>query len=251
MIRWVTADLPGWVNRTRVDTQSQRCKSRLHRLARHPNFFALNQIGRETVTQQMVAAAARVHVSTVSLALRDDPRLPESTRRRVRSAARPTRLCESNPLISASHVAGAPTRRRRLPGHPGLALHTAPQGTPRLSDHVHRNFLRGASERAGELGYKVEEFFLSQLPRQAKRFASELRERNITGLVVEHTPAPSCPGRRLPFDLAPFASSSLGVPLAHPQLHYVANDQYMRPILAARELLGLGLPWAFGAGARS
>ena len=37
-----------------------------------------------------------------------------------------------------------------------------------------------------------------------------------------------------------FAMATLGVPLAEPPLHYVANDQYMRPILAARELLALG-----------
>jgi LacI family transcriptional regulator len=36
------------------------------------------------------------------------------------------------------------------------------------------------------------------------------------------------------------ATASLGVPLSAPPLHYVANDQYMRAIVAARELLALG-----------
>jgi LacI family transcriptional regulator len=53
-------------------------------------------------------------------------------------------------------------------------------------------------------------------------------------------PSTLCPGRRLPFDIRPFAAASLGVPLAEPPLHYVANDQYMRAIVGARELLALG-----------
>ena len=185
----------------------------------------------------MIADAAKVHVSTVSLALRNDTRLPEPTRRRVQAVA--TRMGYApKPLIS---LLMARVRRRNAGYRGTLAyVHTVPRETPRLADSVHRNFTSGGRRRAAELGYKLDEFFLTSEPNSGPRLAAMLRARNITGVVVEHIPSPSCPERRLPFDIAPFAVSSLGVPLAHPPLHYVANDQYMRPVLAARELLALG-----------
>jgi LacI family transcriptional regulator len=105
---------------------------------------------------------------------------------------------------------------------------------------VHRNFLAGARTRAMDLGYNLDEFFLDDGAHSPRRLMRMLDARSIAGLVIEHVPSPLCAGRRLPFDVAPFASASLGVPLAAPRLHYVANDQYMRAIVAARELLALG-----------
>ena len=197
----------------------------------------MNQIGKETVTQQMIAEAAKVNVSTVSLALRNDARLPEATRLRIQSLAR--RLGYSpNPLIS---LLMARVRRRNASYRGTLAyVHTLPQGAPRLREHVHRNFLAGARQRAAELGYKLDEFFMSPDTAHGRRLATMLRARNISGVVLEHSPSPSCPDRRLSFDMGDFAMATLGVPLSEPPLHYVANDQYMRPILAARELLALG-----------
>lgn len=201
-----------------------------------PLLGPVNKIGKPIVTQQMVAEAAGVHLSTVSLALRNDARLPAATRQRIREVA--TRLGYApNPLVA---LLMARVRRRNAGYRGTLAyLHTAAPGLPLLQGRVHRNFLAGARRRAGELGYELDEFFLA--PGLApRRLVAMWRARGITGVIVEHLPGPACPGRRLPFDVGPFAVASLGVPLAHPRLHYVANDQYMRAVLAARELLALG-----------
>ncbi|HWL17249.1 MAG TPA: LacI family DNA-binding transcriptional regulator [Opitutus sp.] len=198
--------------------------------------MASNNIGKPIVTQQMIADAVGVHLSTVSLALRNDPRLPPATRQRVHDAAK--RLGYSpNPLVSLllSRV------RRRSAGYRGTLgfLHTMPEATPRLRGHVHRNYLKGARRRAAELGYNIDEFFLSpQLP--PRRLLEMLHTRNITGLIVSHMASPLCPNRTLPFEIDSLAAVCLGVPLANPQIHYVANDQYMRAVLAAREVLALG-----------
>lgn len=200
-------------------------------------FEPLNKIGKTTVTQQMVADAVGVHLSTVSLALRNDPRLPEATRQRIRAAAQKLGYAP-NPLVSLlmSRV------RRRNTGYRGTLgyLHTVPEGTPRLNGQVHRNFVGGARRRAAELGYNLDELFLADDGTSARRMVRTLQARSIAGVVIEHMPSALCPGRRLPFDVSPFATASLGVPLADPPLHYVANDQYMRAIVAARELLALG-----------
>lgn len=185
----------------------------------------------------MVADAVGVHLSTVSLALRNDPRLPEATRRKIQSVAQSLGYTP-NPLVSLlmSRV------RRRNAGYRGTLayVHTVPKATPKLAGRVHRNFLAGARQRAMDLGYNLDEFFFDDDSNSGRRLARMLDARSIAGLVIEHVPGPLCPGRRLPFDVTPFASASLGVPLAAPSLHYVANDQYMRAIVAARELLALG-----------
>lgn len=200
-------------------------------------FESLNKIGKATVTQQMVAEAVGVHLSTVSLALRNDPRLPEETRRRIQAAAQKLGYTP-NPLVSLLMA----RVRRRNAGYRGTLgyIHTVPKGTPKLSGRVHRNFVGGARRRAMDLGYNLDEFFLSGDVATARQITRMLDARAIGGVVIEHVPSTLCPGRRLPFDVTPFASASLGVPLAAPALHYVANDQYMRAIVAAREVLALG-----------
>ncbi len=185
----------------------------------------------------MVADAVGVHLSTVSLALRNDARLPLATRQRIQAVAQKLGYAP-NPLVSLlmSRV------RRRNAGYRGTLgyVHTVPRETPKLAGQVHRNFVTGARNRAMDLGYNLDEFFLTTDPASGKQLARMLDARSIVGLVIEHVPGPLCPGRRLPFDVTPFASASLGVPLASPPLHYVANDQYMRAVVAARELLALG-----------
>lgn len=185
----------------------------------------------------MVADAVGVHLSTVSLALRNDARLPAETRQRIQAAAQKLGYTP-NPLVSLLMA----RVRRRNAGYRGTLgyVHTVPQETPKLAGRVHRNFLAGAQRRARDLGYHLDEFFLTADPASARQLTRMLDARSIAGVVIEHVPSPLCPGRRLTFDLSAFASASLGVPLAAPALHYVANDQYLRAVIAAREVLALG-----------
>ena len=185
----------------------------------------------------MVADAAGVHLSTVSLALRNDARLPEETRQRIQGVAQKLGYAP-NPLVS---LLMARVRRRNASYRGTLGyVHTVPKENPRLTGRVHRNFVAGARRRALELGYNLDEFHLGAEPTSARQLMRMLDARSIAGLVIAHVPGPVCAGRRLPFDIRPFAAVSLGVPLADPPLHYVANDQYMRAIVAAREALRLG-----------
>jgi DNA-binding LacI/PurR family transcriptional regulator len=92
---------------------------------------------------------AGVHLSTVSLALRNDARLPATTRQRIQALAQ-RQGYSPNPLVS---ILMARIRRRDTGYRGTLAdLHTTAEGTPRLSGHVHRNFLAGAKRRGGAQG---------------------------------------------------------------------------------------------------
>jgi LacI family transcriptional regulator len=131
----------------------------------------LNKIGKVTVTQQMVADAAGVHLSTVSLALRNDARLPEQTRKKIQAVAQKLGYTP-NPLVSLlmSRV------RRRNAGYRGTLgyVHTVPKGTAKLAGPVHRNFLAGARQRAMGLGYHLDEFFLEADATSGRRLARML-----------------------------------------------------------------------------
>ncbi len=196
----------------------------------------LNKIGKVVITQKRVAEEVGVHVSTVSLAMRNDVRLPAATKQRIQEAAR--RLgYQPNPLVSLllSRVRRSNASYRGTLGF----IHTVPQGTAWIKAPVYQNYLAGARRRAGELGYNVSEFFLSS-ELSPRRLVTMLLTRNIAGVIVEHVPSHLCPDRHLPLDLSRFAVASVAVPLASPAVNYVANDQFMRPIVAARELLRLG-----------
>src|ERR1044071_4963328 len=131
----------------------------------------------------MIADAVGVHLSTVSLALRNDSRLPEETRKRIQAVAQKLGYTP-NPLVSLLMA----RVRRRNAGYRGTLgyVHTVPKGTPRLAGRVHRNFVAGAQRRALELGYTLDEFFLTAEPNSGRQLVRMLDARSIAGLVIEH-----------------------------------------------------------------
>ena len=186
----------------------------------------------------MVADAAGVHYSTVSLALRNNSKIPAVTRLKIQGVAKKLGYTP-HPLVS---VLLSRVRRRTLGYRGTLAyVHTLPAGHPRLVLDAHVRFLKGARERASSLGFNLEEYHFNSAKVSAKRLVEIWRTRGIAGVIVENIPGGSVgEDRKLPIDLSGLAAASLGLPLAKPQLHYAANDQYMRPYLAAKNLLQLG-----------
>src|SRR5579862_415818 len=120
----------------------------LIRRGRRASSEGLNLIGKPVVTLRMVAAGANFHPSTVSLALRNDPRLPAETRRRIHEVARRMGYAP-NPLVSA--LMSQVTKRKV--GYRGTLayLHTLAPKDSRFGYRVYRNYRAGAGRRAGEL----------------------------------------------------------------------------------------------------
>lgn len=109
---------------------------------------------------QDVADASGVHISTASLAMRDDRRLTEATRARVKEAA--ARLgYRPSPLVSAW------LRQVRQPeaAHAGvgLAFFLGLEATRLVaSEPYYRTFVEGARAEAEALGYVVSEIVFGQ-----------------------------------------------------------------------------------------
>lgn len=174
-----------------------------------------------SATLQDVADRARVHRSTVALALRDHPRIPVETREKIKAVA--TKLgYRINPLVAALMQ----TRRSgRTPQHACLAFVTnySTRYGWRPEHHDRPDFFPGAAERARDFGYKLEHFWLAEPGMTPARFCDILAARRIYGLVIGRLP----PGQQsLDLDWAHFSCVALGMTLRSPLLHHVTENHF-------------------------
>ena len=132
------------------------------------------------VSLRDVASRAGVHFTTVSRALRDDPRLPAATRDRLK------RLAENlgyklNPMASAMM-----SRRRH-----GRSVYLGTLAFVTRGDDV-SNKARvkqlpswtAASRRADELGFKLERFLLADYGGKMAALCRALRNRGVLGVLL-------------------------------------------------------------------
>lgn len=172
-------------------------------------------------TLQDVASRAGVHRTTVSLALRDHPRIPLSTRERVKAIAAKLGY-RINPLVSALMQS---RRSGRAVKHVALAYVT---NYPtcfgwRPPHHDRPNFFPGAVDRARDFGYKLEHFWLAEPGMTPARFCDILTARGINGLIVGRLP----PGQQaMELVWQRFSCVALGLTLREPLLHHVTENHF-------------------------
>ncbi len=177
-----------------------------------------------------VARLAGVHGSTVSLALRNHPSIPEETRARVRRAAEEVGY-QTHPLVSA--LMSFRRSAREVPRHTTLAFVTSSQPTDawRESRTLCDQFA-GAQERAKMFGYHIEEFPLYAPGVTPARFNQMLRNRGIIGLIV-------APLRNendtLPIEWEHFAAVAVAFTLRRPNIPRVGSDHGQSIRLAIAE----------------
>jgi len=187
------------------------------------------------ITLNTIAEKAGVHKSTVSLALRNNPRIPEETCRRIQLLAEELGY-RVNPYVKAtmSHMrAGKPPS---FQGSLGL-IHTNPKAHRQFTTKA---YVRGARARASELGFKLAEFDLiseTYSPAQLRRM---LIARNIHPLIVYHHPTAGIPGHQIPMDLHDFSVVTIGSRLEDPAYNFVGPDAFYASTLAVTQALKMG-----------
>lgn len=179
-----------------------------------------------------VAREAGVHFTTVSLALRDDPRLPIATRERIQELARKLGY-HRNPLVS-SVISNM--KRSLIPQELGaigfLDILSRPSGPGRRSPNGHP-FYEGALRRAGELGYQIDLLQINSSGMTARRMKSILKARSIRGLIIDsHLHARG----HLSLDISHMACVMRGYSNLRPNLHRVSHNHF-QGILAAIHFL--------------
>ncbi|WP_162274613.1 LacI family DNA-binding transcriptional regulator [Verrucomicrobium sp. GAS474] len=185
------------------------------------------------ISQTEIARRAGVHVTTVSLALRDSPRLPAATRERIQKLAKDLGY-EPDPMLAALV---AYKRNARTARHQGLLAwinnHTPPEALYEPAEF--REYREGTVLRCAELGYKLEEFHTATTtPAQLSRM---LHARNIQGLLFPPQPVGY---QNLTLDWENFSSVAFGFRLQHPAFHRACNAQYRSAMLAVETMRAKG-----------
>lgn len=172
--------------------------------------------------------------ATVSLALRDDPRVIPATKKRVLQAARRSGY-RQNPLV---HSVMSAMRRSAHGSYHGalLAINHSDCERPSLIPY-HRELLAGAKTRAKELGYSMEHCWTGPKTISLSRLNTIIRARNVQGVVV------------MPFagmldfselDWSSLAAVVMDYCLSQPALHTVLPDHHLSIFNAMEQLSAAG-----------
>ena len=179
----------------------------------------------QRVTLKHIAARAGVHVTTVSMALRNSPRLAAATRTRLQELAAEMGY-QPDPMLSSLMVYRKNTIQPHYQGT--LAwINTDPVAPQQFVSDLRK----GAEERCQELGYQLETLYLSKMG--PDRLAKICLARNIQGLMFPPLMA-RYEDMILPWDR--FSTVGLGLTLSRMRHHVVANAQYHSARLGLRAL---------------
>jgi len=187
-------------------------------------------------TMADVAGAAGVHVTTVSLAMRNHPRIPEATRSRIQQLAERMGY-RPDPVLRALVA----YRGRSRPGRnvPTLAYVTNWKTRLGWKDvTAHPEFYLGAQRMADQLGYKLEHFWLREPGLSQGRLSGVLVARGISGLVIASHGREM--GDALQFDWSSFSAVKIDYFPHQPVLHNVTNNQCDIVRLAMQKVFAAG-----------
>ncbi|MBK1879716.1 LacI family DNA-binding transcriptional regulator [Pelagicoccus mobilis] len=174
-------------------------------------------------------------LSTVSMALKDHPRLAQSTRDRVKKAAKELGY---TPDPRISNVMGYLKKKRADKPVAALAYVTRYSEEIQLDKHpVYHNYLLGARERAAELGYRLEYFNMTLESLSGKRLTSVLQHRGIEGVLI---PPIFSLDDSLDLDLTQFATITFGYSIDHEFINRISLNHYSAIFNSLEEVANQG-----------
>ncbi len=133
-------------------------------------------------TIRSLARELKLSRTSVSEALRNHPRVNQETRLRVQAAASAAGY-RVNPL--ASSILSELRRTRLIAFHGVLAVVSLEEpARPRFPGPYWRDLLLGASDRAEELGFKLERFLVGERGVSVHRLDTILQSRGIRGVLI-------------------------------------------------------------------
>jgi LacI family transcriptional regulator len=187
------------------------------------------------VSMQDIAEAAGVSRMAVSYALRNNPKVPAPTREHIKKIAECLGY-RPDPLIQrlSVHLANA----RRSP-HAGCIGYITSDRTKSAWQWIpaYRTAFDALVERAEQLGYRIEEFWLGAPGMTAAKLSRILVHRGVAGIIMAPVPG-GLKALRLKWEN--FASVALGYSMRAPAVHRVVNHQMHTGLEAIRQLQSLG-----------
>jgi LacI family transcriptional regulator len=186
------------------------------------------------VTQKDLAAALGVALGTVSMALRDDPRITPARRREIQTAAVKMGYRPNPAATALAHFKHASTVKPVQAVFAWLNLWPDPRKLRRFGEFD--LYWKGAFATAEKFGYRLEEFACSDRMPLA-RVTQILLSRGIEGLLLPpHEFTPDWAG----FPWERFSTVRFGRSLDTPETLVVTADQVANMMLAFRRVRDLG-----------
>lgn len=190
------------------------------------------------MTLRHIAEQAGVSRQTVSRALRNQTVLPEKTRTRIRKIA--DRMGYVPDPKVAELMVHLRNPRKREQGATLALLWDTPDGGEDFDWRNYRqgqNEVVGARERAGELGYGVDEFCLRHNTIDARHLSRMIWSRGIAGVIVAGF---AYPGSTLRLDWKRFSAVTLGYSLKSPELTRICTDHFNTMLQIMRKVQQAG-----------
>ncbi len=173
---------------------------------------------------QDIALEAGVGKATVSLALRDDPRIRPETRERIKKVAE--RLgYRSNPTVANLMAQLRASREPKFQATLAF-INACPHDSQLKTLATFQNWLGGVRERAHERGYEIDYFWLHDPTISAGRQVKILQSRSIKGIIFAAVFDDDAIDQEHHILFPDFASVVIGRKLVAPSPHYACNDQY-------------------------
>lgn len=187
------------------------------------------------VTLKDIAESLDYHVSTISLALKNHPRIPETTRNTIQEKAKEMGYSPDPQLSALVHYRNSKKKKKHFEK---IAFLTHwPKEVDWNQFYSHNLFYTGAKEMAESMGYRLEIFSLREEGMSARRMSDILISRGIRGILLSsiHRDIKS-------FDLDWGQFSSVRIDLNPKELpiHTIRNDQVQGIRLAVKKLQELG-----------
>jgi len=188
------------------------------------------------VTLADIAEKAGVHVTTVSLALRNHPRLPNDTRQRLQTLAAKMGYSPDPVLRALVAYRGKIMPRRNPPTLAYVTNWNTRWGWKEVT--AHPSFYAGALAKAKELGFGLDHFWMREPGLTHGRLSRILFARGINGLIIaSHVREIDT---ELRFDWARFSAVKIDYFPHHPELHNVTNDHLQIVRLAMQKVIAAG-----------
>jgi len=186
-------------------------------------------------TQRDIATKAGVGHTTVSLALRNHPKISAKTRQRVITIARDLGYTP-DPMLSALAMYRSARQAKIFQGTLAWLVNVV-DGFDWKKGPYYLGYWNGATRRARYHGYQLEQFYLEPGQISPPRLASILRARNIGGVLL-------CPQGRpeteMDFTWEDFSAVTFGYSLGKPLLHTVASAHFLNTKHVMREVAARG-----------
>ena len=187
------------------------------------------------INQADIARALGISQSTVSIALKGDPRVAKKTRDLIHGKAKELGYAPDPNLLALSQYRSSSKSTKIVAGLAWVTNHGERDGWS--SSRMCLAYREAVEARARKLGYQLYDFWLREPEVSLDRLRQILQSRGIRGLVF----APQERfDTRVAFDFRGFAAVALGYTLSSPALHVVSNHQHSTVRLAYGRLKALG-----------